>query len=151
MRELPVKPYDVWHAVPNCYIPPAEVVIIMAFAVAWVAAVFVVTQSIVSYELTSKSVRVLVFGRISLATIPLRSISEIRTCSRDEAFLKLPWSARKLGSRPWARSGVLILRNDRALRRQVLLTPRDPEDFVSNVRMALLALRRYDEHRSDRT
>jgi hypothetical protein len=114
---------------------PVTSIIIGVLAAVALLAFFLLPGLLVSYEVTSSEVRVLLFSRFAICRIPLSSIEEIRVCSQWEAWTMLSLDVRKLGNRPWAEEGVLI----RTRSGTVLVTPRDHHRFVHGVEEAIEA------------
>lgn len=88
-----------------------------------------VMRALVRYGLRDGQVRVSV-ANVPLCRIPLSSITEIRKVFW--ADFTLPAFARRLASRPWASTGVMITRKI-GLFRHVIITPEFPDVFIDQV------------------
>lgn len=107
----------------------------VVFLVAFVLGLRVTLRRVIEYRRDSDAVRVVVFGRLPIITIPYRTIVEISKVRSDEVVVPrrlVMFTAIRAGNR-LSGDAVLIVRR-KGLRRGVVLTPEGPDEFVADVR-----------------
>ncbi len=110
----------------------------------------VVLRWMIEYRRDPDAVRVVVFRRFPIVTIPYHAIVEVRRVSSDEVLVPrsgVMLAAIRVGNR-WTREAVLIVRR-KGLRRGVVITPERPDEFVADVRARAVHLRAEEAKRGE--
>ncbi len=106
----------------------------LLFLIALALARRVVLRWTIAYRLDPDAVRVTIFNRFAIVTMPYRDIVEISTVASDEVLTPrsgVMFAAIRAGNRR-SREAVLIVRR-RGLRRGVVITPERPAEFLAVV------------------
>jgi len=85
---------------------------------------------ILNYHLTEESLKIVLFGFISVLSVPYRDIAIVQLASFRDAIN--PWSSWRFGNRIVG-TGVLIKKKKFGIFYRLIVTPDDPARFVSDV------------------
>jgi hypothetical protein len=85
---------------------------------------------ILNYHLTEESLKIVLFGFISVLSVPYRDIAIVQLATFRDVIN--PWSSWRFGNRIVG-TGVLIKKKKFGILYKLIVTPDDPTRFVSDV------------------
>jgi hypothetical protein len=113
-------------------------VAMMSIVLLMFASVFYAYRFIIQYRLDDKTLRIKLFGLLTVRRIRLRDIVEVRVIPRAwgnllEAFRPEYLFAEKWPSYILVGEGAVFVRKQKGLSRRLILTPKNPQQFAEEL------------------